>query len=71
MNDYLKLLNILTPAELGVLRTHQMRIRTGDRQQRQRARKEFRRWLDYLMYADRITPQPRDKMDYMDVPKHF
>ena len=59
MNDYCRVLGALRPTEMAAFKGHQERISVRDKDKRRRAMKEYRRWLDYMVQIERITPRQR------------
>ena len=59
MNDYCRVLGALRPTEMTAFRTHQERIAVRDKNKRRRAMQEYRKWLDYMVQIERITPRQR------------
>ena len=51
-------------AERAALLEHQRRIADRDKEKRRRAMKEYRKFLDYLEAAGRITPAQKTKLEY-------
>lgn len=43
--------------ERAALREHQKRIRDRDKGKRHRAKKEYRKFIDYLVSIKRLTPE--------------
>ena len=47
----------LRETERAALFEHQKRIRDKDKEKRRRAKKEYRRFIDYLISVKRLTPE--------------
>jgi hypothetical protein len=53
----------LRESEIAALREHLIRIRNKDKDKRRRAKKDYRRFMDYLVSINRITPEQRTKLE--------
>ena len=63
-DNFAELYLTLRPAELDALKRHLIAIRDPDRDKRYRAKKEYRRFLDYLTSINRITPAMRNRLEH-------
>ena len=64
MVNYAAIFLALRAPEIDAMKTHQKRIQSRDKDERRRAMKEYRQFLDYLVGVGRIDVCQRNALEH-------